>query len=325
MAVLHLKFYILNVTPAHFIIPIAALLSLTPWISSGVALVMGLALALIFGNPYILKIKNITHKLLAISVMGLGAGMNLGVIGKVGLQGVGYTVIGIFTALIIGTLLGKILKTEKDTSLLISVGTAICGGSAIAAVSPVIKARHHEVTVALGTVFMLNAAALFLFPWIGHHFELSQAQFGLWSALAIHDTSSVVGATLQYGAEAVEIGTTVKLARALWIVPVAMMIGLLRAKTNKVESSTQKAKRPWFILGFILAAAIVTWIPSLQPAGHMIEAVAKRLMVLTLFLIGSGLTRETISNVGVKPFIQGICLWLIMASGTLASIVYGVI
>lgn len=312
-------------TPAHFIYPLSAILTLTPWISSGVALLMGLILALAMGNPYSDEAKKLTHRLLALSVMGLGAGMNLGVVGKVGLQGVGYTIIGIFSAITIGTIVGVLLKTEKDTSLLITIGTAICGGSAIAAVAPVIKAKHHEVSVALGTVFMLNAAALFIFPWIGHQLHLDQTQFGLWSALAIHDTSSVVGATLQYGAHALEVGTTVKLARALWIIPVAMVIGVIRSKQNKGEISTQKAKRPWFILGFIIAAGLVTWFPSLAPAGHSIEGVAKKLMVLTLFLIGSSLTRETIKSVGVKPFIQGIILWIVMATGSLTAIYYGFI
>lgn len=315
-------------SPAHYIFPVAALLSLTPWVSSGIALVMGIILALVFGNPYSVQAKKMTHKLLAISVVGLGAGMNLGVIGKVGLEGVGYTIIGIFLALTIGTLLGRLLKTPTDTSLLITVGTAICGGSAIAAVAPVIKAKHDEVSVSLGTVFMLNAAALFIFPWIGHHLDLSQSQFGLWSALAIHDTSSVVGATLQYGKEALEIGTTVKLARALWIIPVAMLIGFIRSKQKNQsdkEENNQKAKRPWFILGFIIAAALVTWIPSLVPAGHVVEGIAKKLMVLTLFLIGSTLTRETIKSVGIKPFIQGIALWIIMATGSLAAIYFGII
>ncbi len=314
-----------NKTPAHFILPLGALLALTPWVSSGTALVLGLILALVFGNPYSLQTKKLTHRLLALAVMGLGAGMNLQVIGQVGLQGIGYTIIGIISAILIGTFLGKILKVEKDTALLITIGTAICGGSAIAAVAPVIRAKHHEVSVSLGTVFMLNAAALFLFPWIGHLLLLTETQFGLWSALAIHDTSSVVGATLQYGAHALEVGTTVKLARALWIIPVAMMIGLIRSKKENAEINPEKAKRPWFILGFIIAAALVTWIPALVPFGHSIESVAKKLMVLTLFLIGSSLTRDTIKSVGIKPFIQGIILWIVMASGSLAAIYYGII
>lgn len=314
-----------NKTLGHFLIPLGALAALTPWVSSWMALALGLTLTLIVGNPYMSLIKNITHRLLALSIVGLGAGLNLGVIGQVGLQGIGYTVVGILAAALVGTTLGKILQTEKDTSLLITVGTAICGGSAIAAVAPVINAKHHEVSVSLGTVFMLNATALVLFPWIGHQLLLDQNQFGLWSALAIHDTSSVVGATLQYGPEALAVGTTVKLARALWIIPVAMIIGFIRARTDKTNVQKQKPKKPWFILGFIIAAALVTWVPSLAPLGHELESIAKRLMVLTLFLIGSSLNREAIKSVGVKPFVQGFLLWVIMASGSLAAIYSGFI
>lgn len=308
---------------ARILLPVAAILCLFPFVSSGIALFTGVVLALIFGNPYLDYSRKITHTLLGVAVMGLGAGMNLHVVAKVGLQGIGYTVIGISVTLILGTLVGKLLKTEKDTSTLITVGTAICGGSAIAAVAPVIRAKHHEVSVALGTVFLLNAVALFIFPPLGHFFGLSQNQFGLWSALAIHDTSSVVGASMQYGAEALQIGTTVKLARALWIVPVAFLIGFIYSKNSAATGEKQKAKKPWFILGFIIVAALVTWIPELQEAGHIVDTVAKRLLVLTLFLIGSSLTRETIRSVGLKPFIQGIVLWIIMASGTLAAIVLG--
>ncbi len=315
----------MNKTLGHFLIPLGGLVALTPWFSSWMALALGLILTLAFENPYVAQIKNLTHRLLAISIIGLGAGLNLGVIGQVGLQGIGYTVIGILCAALFGTLLGRFLKTEKDTSLLITVGTAICGGSAIAAVAPVINAKHHEVSVSLGIVFMLNATALILFPWIGHQFMLDQNQFGLWSALAIHDTSSVVGATLQYGPEALAIGTTVKLARAMWIIPVAMFIGFIRSKTQKTDVQKQKAKKPWFILGFIMAAALVTWMPTLAPLGHEIEGIAKKLMVLTLFLIGSSLNRETIKSVGIKPFIQGFLLWVTMAGGSLAAVYYGFI
>ena len=309
----------------HYIFPIAALATLTTWVSSGVALVLGILLALCFGNPYATQTKSVTHRLLALSVVGLGAGMNLGVIGQVGLQGVGYTVVGIASATMIGLLLGRLLSVARDTSLLITMGTAICGGSAIAAIAPVIKAKHHEVSVALGTVFMLNAVALFVFPWVGHQLGLTENQFGLWSALAIHDTSSVVGATLQYGPHAVEVGTTVKLARALWIIPVAMIIGFVRSRNVPQSAGAEKAKRPWFILGFILVAALVTWVPALQPAGHIVESIAKRMMVLTLFLIGTNLTRETIRSVGLKPFVQGIGLWIVMATGSLAAIYYNIV
>lgn len=312
-----------NVNLASILYPIAAILCLTPFVSSAVALLIGVILALAFGNPYMALTQKWTHTFLGLSVIGLGAGMNLGVVGKVGFQGIGYTVIGIASALAIGAMIGKWLRTASDTSLLITVGTAICGGSAIAAVAPVIRAKHHEVSVALGIVFILNGLALFIFPAIGHYFSLTESQFGLWSALSIHDTSSVVGATLQYGPHALEVGTTVKLARALWIVPIAFSIGMIRARNANAQVVASKGKKPWFILGFLLAAAIVTFFPSLQAAGHKVELFAKHVLVLTLFLIGTNLTRETIRSVGFKPFIQGVLLWIIMACTSLAAIILG--
>ena len=311
---------------AKFLIPFIALLCLTPWLSSSLALITGVLVALIFGNPYQAQTKKYTKQLLALAVVGLGAGMDLRVVGKVGFQGLGYTAIGIFSTLALGTLLGRYLKIGKDASLLITCGTAICGGSAIAAIAPTIQAKDHETSVALGTVFLLNAVGLILFPMIGHHFELSQVQFGLWSALAIHDTSSVVGATLQYGQEALQVGTTVKLARALWIVPLTLAIGYWRKKSSTSElqtGPTPPPARPWFILGFLITAALVTWIPELSSAGHVVESFAKRAMVLTLFLIGTNLSRETLKSVGVRPLIQGVLLWICVASATLSAILLG--
>lgn len=310
---------------------IGAAVCLLPQVSSGTALFLGVAIALTLGNPYLTRSKKITTYLLQASVVGLGAGMNLNVVASVGLKGIGYTVIGIVLTLALGLLLGRFLKTDKDTSILITVGTAICGGSAIAAVAPVLRAKSHEVTVALGVVFVLNSVALFVFPPLGHFFALTQHQFGLWSALAIHDTSSVVGASLAYGAEAMQTATTVKLARALWIVPVSLGIGLIVGRqASRREASVQgeskkvtepvKAKKPWFILGFLLAAALVTFVPSLAPAGAVVNLVAKRALVVTLFLIGASLTRETVKQVGPKPMIQGVVLWVVVASATLLAL-----
>ena len=290
-------------------------------VSSAVALLLGLASAVVVGNPYIAKTRKLTSHLLSIAVVGLGAGMDLNVVGRVGAQGVGYTVLGISTTLVIGYFLGKILKTERDTSILVSAGTAICGGSAIAAVSSSIKAKPHEISVSLGVVFMLNALALIIFPYVGHYFNLTEAQFGLWSALAIHDTSSVVGATLQYGPHALEVGTTVKLARALWIVPVTLFFGYVVSR--KQEATAGKTKFPWFILGFLLAAALVTWIPQLQGPGKHVNELAKKLLVVTLFLIGANLTRDTLRSVGVRPLVQGVLLWIIVGSLTLGAILLG--
>ena len=193
---------------------------------------------------------------------------------------------------------------------------------AIAAMAPAIGARSHDVSVSLATVFFLNAVALFIFPPIGHHFGLSQAQFGVWSALAIHDTSSVVGAAMQYGAKALEIATTIKLTRALWIVPVTLAVGMVWNRGNP-DAPAGKAKRPWFILGFVAAAALVTWVPSLKLAGHEVFRGAQRSLVVTLFLIGSGLSRGALQMVGRRPLIQGFVLWIMMGSGTLAAILLG--
>jgi uncharacterized integral membrane protein (TIGR00698 family) len=302
--------------------PILACTTLLPFVSPGIALMAGIALALTLGNPYPLTTARVITPLLQISVVGLGAGMNLVEVERAGVHGFFYTVIGITVTITIGLTMGWLLSTERDTSLLVTVGTAICGGSAIAAVAPVIRAKHHDVSVALATVFFLNAVALFIFPPLGHHFGLGQRQFGVWSALAIHDTSSVVGAAMQYGARALEIATTIKLTRALWIVPVTLIIGMLWNRGTEAKGKG-KAKRPWFILGFLAAAAIVTFIPVLKPAGHDVFVGAQRSLVVTLFLIGSGLSREALRVVGRRPLIQGFLLWVIMGSGTLGAILLG--
>lgn len=288
--------------------------SVSPLGMSALALCLGVAIAVIVGNPIQDKTKLASQKLLAYSIVGLGAGMNLITVGQAGVQGLAVTIVSITVTLCLGVLLGKVLNTEKESSTLISVGTAICGGSAIAAVGPVINAKSHSMTVALGTVFLLNSLALLIFPTLGHHFDLSQRQFGLWSALAIHDTSSVVGASLQYGAEALQVGTTVKLARALWIVPVTIVIGLFyQKKTHPVVL----LKKMWFIFGFVVVAAVVTWVPALHDAGEIIRTVAGRGLVLTLFLIGANLTVPTLKAVGVRPFLQGVMLWLVVSISTL--------
>jgi uncharacterized integral membrane protein (TIGR00698 family) len=302
--------------------PLIAVASLIPFVSPGIALMAGIVLALTVGNPYPLSTARVITPLLQISVIGLGAGMNLVEVGHAGVHGFFYTVIGITLTMSIGLTMGWLLGTERDTSLLVTVGTAICGGSAIAAVAPAIRAKSHEVSVALATVFFLNAVALFIFPPLGRHFGLTQMQFGVWSALAIHDTSSVVGAAMQYGARALEIATTIKLTRALWIVPVTLVIGMLWNR-SRTEKGTGKAKRPWFILGFLAAAAIVTWIPTLKPAAHGVFVGAQRSLVVTLFLIGSGLSRRALQVVGRWPLIQGFLLWIIMGTGTLGAILLG--
>jgi uncharacterized integral membrane protein (TIGR00698 family) len=297
-----------------------AVLSLTPWVSSTEALFAGIAMGLFFGNPWATQTRTWSQKLLQLSIIGLGAGMNLSVIGQVGLHGILYTAIGISVTLLAGRWIGRWMGCSDGVCTLISVGTAICGGSAIAAVAPVLKSKHQDVSIALAVVFILNAFALLLFPTIGHWLNLSQSQFGLWGALAIHDTSSVVGATLQYGEEALRIGTTVKLARALWIIPVTLGFAWNFKKSN-IETSPQK--KPWFILGFLTAAALVTWVPSLASAGHEVEWLARRSLVLTLFLIGSSLSRKSVADLGLAPLIQGVLLWWVVGSATLVAITAG--
>ncbi|HKI02117.1 MAG TPA: putative sulfate exporter family transporter [Thermoanaerobaculia bacterium] len=311
-------------TLAKVAVPLGALLCLVPMVPSWLALLAGIAVAVVLGNPHLAGTKKATAKLLPYSVVGLGAGMNLSVVARVGASGIGYTVAGIALTLGIGWILGRILHTPRDTSTLVSVGTAICGGSAIAAVGPAIEAKSQDMSVALGTVFLLNATALVLFPPIGHRLGLSEPQFGLWAALAIHDTSSVVGAAMQYGPEALAVGTTVKLARALWIVPVTVLFAYAHRRRH-AQTGAPTAKRPWFILGFLIAAAVVTWIPALHDAGKLVEAAARRGLVATLFLIGASLTKEALKSVGVRPFLQGLLLWLLVGSATLAAVVFGLI
>ena len=246
-------------------------------------------------------------------MVGLGFGMNLHEIVHAGRAGFIYTAIGIGTSMLLGTLLGRVFDVGKKVSYLITVGTAICGGSAIAAVAPITNAGDEDIAVSLGTVFVLNSIALFIFPVIGGALHLSQSQFGLWAALAIHDTSSVVGATAKYGAEALAIGTTVKLARALWIVPIALI-------TAAVVKSKTKIQWPWFILFFCLAAVANTYLPALGLAYAVLYKLGRIGLTVTLFLIGTGISKKTIKQVGVRPLLQGIILWAIVAISTLMAI-----
>jgi len=293
-------------------------------VPSWMALLAGIALALTFGNPHQGQTKALTPRLLSWSVVGLGAAMNLREVAKVGLQGFGYTAAGILLALSLGLLLARLLGVRRNTGLLISVGTAICGGSAIAAAAPVLRADDEDVSMALATVFLLNATALILFPMLGHLLHMGERPFGLWAALAIHDTSSVVGASSAYGPTALLIATTTKLARALWIVPLTLGIGWAVAKADHRNGRPKvKAKRPWFILGFLAAAALVTFVPMLKPGGEWVAALAKRSLVLTLFLLGCGISREALAKVGLRPLLQGVLLWLLVGGGTLGAVQLG--
>ena len=303
-----------SITTREVIFLLAVVLCLSPLISPPIALLMGLIIAQFIGHPYLHLNHKATHILLQVSVVGLGFGMNVTSALKAGKEGILFTIVSIIGTLVIGFFMGKFLKIEKKTSYLISTGTAICGGSAIAAISPVIKAEEKQISVALGTIFILNSAALFLFPFIGHQLHLSQSQFGMWCAIAIHDTSSVVGAASKYGPQALEIGTTVKLARALWIIPVAFL------STFIFKSKDSKIKIPYFIGLFVLAMIANTYIPFVQQYNHYLTNIAKAGLTLTLFLIGCGLNRKTISSVGFKPLIQGVILWVIIATAALWAV-----
>lgn len=301
-----------------FLFIIIALATLHPSISGGMGLLLGLGFALTFGNPIPSQTKTLSKPLLSLAVMGLGAGVNLSQVLQAGLEGFGYTVFGIAFAFLVGWALAKAFEIERNVALLITMGTAICGGSAIAALAPVIRAKNHETSVALGIIFLLNALALFIFPWIGHGLEMNHSQFGLWSALAIHDTSSVVGASLAYGgAETVLMATTVKLARALWIVPLTIVIGWL---LNRGKQKETRSPFPWFIVGFIALSAIATYLPQFAEVFGWIEFAARRLLVLTLFLIGANLSRENLRQVGFRPLAMGVTLWLIVAGVSLFGI-----
>lgn len=290
-------------------------LCLSPLISPPIALLMGLIIAQFIGHPYLNLNHKATHILLQVSVVGLGFGMNVNSALKAGKEGFILTIVSIIGTILIGIFLGKILKIEEKISFLIATGTAICGGSAIAAISPVIKANEKQISVALGTIFILNSVALVLFPFIGHYLNLSETQFGLWCAIAIHDTSSVVGAAGKYGAHALEVATTVKLARALWIIPIALL------STFVFKNKDTKIKIPYFIGLFILAMIANTYIPIVRDYSHYITEFAKATLTLTLFLIGCGLSRKVLVSVGYKPLVQGIVIWVFISVLTLWAII----
>lgn len=282
---------------------------------SWLALSAGLVLALGSGTTPPAPLRTITARTLQLGVVALGAGMNLDTVWRVGSSGVLITAASLGVALGIGLALGRLLRLTGDTPLLISVGTAICGGSAIAATASVIRPKEHETSVALAVVFVLNAVALVVFPLLGHAFGLSQPVFGRWAALAIHDTSSVVGAGLAYGQEALSIATTTKLARALWIVPLTILIAVVRARG--AGATLREVRWPWFILGFLAMAALVTWIPEFSTISPSIVLVGQRALLLALFLIGLSLSRGALAKVGPRPLVLGVILWVVVASFSL--------
>ena len=295
---------------SRIIFILCLVLSASGFLSPPVALALGLLFGLTLPHPYDVAAKKVSKFLLQASVVGLGFGMNLHQVVQAGTSGFVYTMLGISFALLVGMGLGALLGVQRVPAFLISTGTAICGGSAIAAVGPITQASDEEMAIALGTVFVLNSVALLIFPAIGSALKLTQSQFGLWAALAIHDTSSVVGAAAKYGAVALAIATTVKLARALWIVPLSIATAIVRGAKAKIQW-------PWFIGLFCLAAVCNTYLPAEAHAYSIAVKVAKVGLTATLFLIGSGISVATIKEVGHRPLLQGILLWLLVSVGSL--------
>lgn len=296
---------------AAFIILMCA----SAFLSPALALLMGILMSLIFGNPYPLFAKKMSKYALQASVVGLGFGMNLYESLAAGKEGMLFTIVSVIGVMCIGVLLGKLFKIDRKNAYLISTGTAICGGSAIAAVGPVIDADDDQMSISLATIFILNAVALFVFPPVGRAIGLSQNQFGIWAAIAIHDTSSVVGAGAAFGEEALKVATTVKLTRALWIIPLAIV------STFVFRSKGRKISIPWFIFMFIGAMVVNTFLPTPEPLTKGIVYISHRVLCMTLFLIGSGLTVASLKKVGVRPLLLGIALWLIISVTTLAVVI----
>ena len=287
------------------------------WVTPPVVLFFGLLFALVCGQPYPAFNKKMSKMLLQYSVVGLGFGMNIEASLASGVQGMAFTIVSVFGTLALGWLLGrKLLKVDRNTSYLVSSGTAICGGSAIAAVGPVIKAKDYEMSVALGTVFILNAIALFIFPPLGRALGLNGVQFGTWAAIAIHDTSSVVGAGAAYSETALEVATTIKLTRALWIIPVTLFTAFIFRTDGK------KVTIPWFILWFIVAMVVNTYLlDSVPQVGKAVNGIARKCLTLTMFFIGASLSVGTLKQVGVRPLLQGILLWILISAGSLLYII----
>ena len=290
----------------------------------GVAVITGIIFAVTVGNPFAKITGKLSSLLLGWAIVLMGFGMNLNKVLAAGAHGFIYTFIGITLGLGLGYIFGRLFKVEKNCSWLVSVGTSICGGSAIAAAAPAIKAKDSDVALASATVFTLNAVALMIFPYIGHALNFTETQFGYFAALAIHDTSSVVGASLQYGSTALEVGTTVKLARALWIVPVTLFLASFVAEKASGEKSKFKLKVPWFIPWFIVAAAVMTYLPMLftegsqvvtvlKGTGGLLKEISKYLMIFTLFMIGANLSRQKLRTLGIRPLLHGVVLWLILS------------
>jgi len=306
----------INIIYRQIAFVVLVVLCFTPFIDPPLALLFGFIVAQTIGNPFKQLNSKATQLLLKICVIGLGFGMNLQEALHVGKEGFVFTICTIVLTLIAGFFIGRWLSVDKKTSFLISSGTSICGGSAIAAVSPIVEADEKQISMALGAVFVLNSMALILFPWLGNILNMSQHDFGLWSAVAIHDTSSVVGASSKFGQEALQVATTVKLERALWIIPLSIVSAIIYKRNGK------GVKIPFFIGFFIIAMCISTYLPDYKYIYDGAVLISKKGLSLTLFLIGTGLSLENLKAVGAKPFIQAIALWVIISSVSLAVILF---
>lgn len=281
-----------------------AALCFSPVVSPPIALFLGIIFINIFGQVF--NADKIIKIVLQVSIVGLGFGINLKQALQAGSEGFLFTVFSITLIVVLGIALGYIFRIDKIITQLISFGTAICGGSAIAAIAPILKADGKQTSVSLGIIFLLNALALFIFPEIGQYFNLSQYQFGIWSAIAIHDTSSVVGAASKYGHEALQTATTVKLARALWIIPISFMLSFLNKSGGKV-------KIPYFIGFFILAILVNSYFPAIKEVTNYVVDFSKSSLKVALFLIGTGLSFQNLKNIGIKPLLLGIILWVVIS------------
>ena len=305
---------VINETVKKVLFICVGLFVLSDWCSAPYALLLGILFALLLTNPFPDQTRKLAPMLLKASIIGIGFGINLNQAVEIGSTGLLFTVASVSISILLGYVAGKIFNIEAKISYLISVGSAICGGTAIAAVSPIANADQRQISTAMGTVFVLNAVALFLFPFVGELLELSQTQFGYWSGIAIHDTSSVVGAASIYGKEALITATTVKLGRTLWIIPAIIISSFV------YKNKEGKKKIPYFILFFLLAIVLSSYIPEINNYSQQLRYIAKKGFSLTLFLIGAGISRTLVKSVGWRPFAQGIFIWVIISVGALVAI-----
>ena len=308
---------------AGVLMPLGAAVALLPWTPPWAALLGGAALALTLGNPCANAAARTSKWLLQAAVVGLGAGTNLAVVARVGTQGLGYTLAGLVATFALGAWAARRLGVGAKVAALICAGTGICGGSAIAATAPAIDAQPEETSASLAVVFLLNGIALLVFPPIGSWLGLDARQFGLWCALAIHDTSSVTGAAMTRGPEALAIATTVKLARALWIVPVALGLGAWFHRSAGSAVHRRRPPVPWFIAGFVILSAVFTFAPALQPLARPVGMLARALLTLTLFLIGSGLSRPVLRAIGLRPLVLALLVWVVIGGASFSAIAIG--